>query len=58
MHSIATIVKGEADWAEFMFLLAAVLFAIVTVVHLAARAVESAMVSGGLWALALGLLLL
>jgi len=58
MNLIATVVQGERDWSDIVMLVAVILFAIVTVIHLAARAVESALVSGGLCAVALALLLL
>jgi len=58
MNTLATIVHGEKDWADVMFLVAVILFAIATVIHLAARAIESALVPAGLCAMAFALLLL
>jgi len=58
MNLIATVVQGEADWSDIVMLIAVVLFAIVTVIHLAARAIESALVPAGLCAMAFALLLL
>lgn len=55
---LATIVEGEADWADILLLVAVVLFAVTTVVHLTARATTSALHTAGLTALALALLVL
>ncbi len=55
---IATIIDGEADLADVLFLLAFLLFCIVAVIQLMRRAIEPALTSFGLAALALGWLVL
>lgn len=55
---IATIIDGEADLADVLFLIAFVLFCIVAIFHLMRRAFEGALLAFGLAAVALGWLVL
>jgi hypothetical protein len=55
---IATIIDGETDLADVLFLLAFLLFCIVAVMNLMRRSVEAALTSFGLAAVALGWLVL
>jgi len=58
MNVLATIVKGEVDWADVLLLIAVIVFAIATVASIARSAVEAALVPAGLTALALAFLVL
>jgi hypothetical protein len=58
MTQLATIIDGEADLADVLFLLAFLLFCIVAVMNLMRRSVEAALTSFGLAAVALGWLVL
>ena len=55
---IADIASGEVDWADVLFLVAFILFVIVTVMRVMARAFDGALVAAGLACLALAWLLL
>ena len=55
---IATIIDGEADLADVLFLIAFVLFVIVAIFHLMRRAFEGALLAFGFAAIALAWLVL
>ena len=55
---LSTIIEGEADLADVLFLIAFILLCIVAVFHLMRRAFEGALLAFGLAALALGWLVL
>jgi uncharacterized membrane protein len=55
---LSTIIEGEADLADVLFLVAVILFCIVAIFHLMRRAVEGALLAFGLAAVALGWLVL
>lgn len=55
---IATIIDGEADLADVLFLIAFVLFVIVAIFHLMRRAFEGALLAFGLASIALAWLVL
>jgi hypothetical protein len=55
---IATIIDGETDLADVLFLLAFLLFCIVAVLHLMRRSIDGALLAFGLAAVALGWLVL
>jgi hypothetical protein len=58
MTQLATIIDGEADLADVLFLLAFLLFCIVAVLHLMRRSIDGALLAFGLAAVALGWLVL
>jgi hypothetical protein len=58
MSTLATIIDGEADLADVLFLLAFLLFCIVAVLNLMRRSVEAELTSFGLAAVALAWLVL
>ena len=55
---IATVIDGEADLADVLFLIAFILFVIVAIFHLMRRAFEGALLAFGLAAVALAWLVL
>lgn len=55
---IATISSGHADLADILFLVAFILFVIVTVLRVMAHTVDSALIAAGFAALALAWLVL
>jgi len=55
---IATVIDGEADLADILFLVAFILFVIVAVFHLMRRAFEGALLAFGLASIALAWLVL
>jgi hypothetical protein len=57
MSTLATIVDGELDAADLLFLVAFILFAVATVLDFAGRAVPG-LIPGGLACMVLGLLVL
>lgn len=52
------LIGGEADAADFLFLVAAVLFGVVTFLHFSAKAVESALTTLAFTLVAVALLVL
>jgi Cu/Ag efflux pump CusA len=58
MSTLATIIEGEADLADVLFLVAVILFAIVAVIRLTGRSLEASLMALGATALALGWLVL
>ncbi len=55
---LADIAHGERNWADIMFLIALIVFAIAFVLRVMARAVDAALIALGLTAVAFGWLLL
>ena len=55
---LADIASGEVDLADILFLIAAILFGVSTVIRIMARSVDAALVAAGLVATALALLVL
>jgi hypothetical protein len=58
MSTLATIIDGELDWADLLFLVAFILFVVVGVIYAVGRSVEGALTSAGLACVALALLVL
>jgi len=58
MTTLATIVEGNADLADLLLLIAAIVFAIVTVMYAMARSIEGALSTAGLFCVALAWLVL
>ena len=52
------LVEGELEWADILFLVALILFAVAAFFRLSARAVDGALMALGAMAVATGLLLL
>lgn len=55
---LATIIDGEADFADLCFLIAVILFAVVAVLRFTAKALDGALVATGAAVFALGWLVL
>jgi hypothetical protein len=55
---LADIASGEVDWADVLFLVAFILFVIVTIMAVMRRAFEPALLAAGLACVALAWLLL
>ena len=55
---IATVIDGEADLADSLFLIAVILFAVVAIMRVIRRDVEGALVAFAATALSLGWLVL
>jgi hypothetical protein len=55
---LAEIVSGERDWADVLFLIAVILFAVAAVIRFQAKAFDSALIALALGLVAFGWLLL